>query len=171
MVTDLSKRCWPWESESVDGIYARHCLEHFFDWKAFIDECVRILKPGGYLHIIVPHSSDVNANGALAHYRAFSFLSIDGILSQPTEFYPNPPFKTVVNKLRWLNFGDTLRTHPERWKGRLEPKYVNQPMLNIAKALDKIITPLINLNPLLFERMWCYWVGGAAEVEWKGVKV
>lgn len=29
---------------------------------------------------------------------------------------------------------------------------------------------LIDLNPILFERGWGYWVGGATEVKWVGIK-
>jgi len=53
---DLSKFPWPWESESVQSIYAGHILEHF-DRAAgnrFLGECRRVLCTGGVLFLAVP---------------------------------------------------------------------------------------------------------------------
>ena len=46
-VVDLSKLPWPWPDSSFDGIYMIHSLEHFINPLEIINECHRILKPGG----------------------------------------------------------------------------------------------------------------------------
>lgn len=45
----------PFADESQDAVYTSHCLEHISDYKRAIREWFRVLKPGGYLVIIVPH--------------------------------------------------------------------------------------------------------------------
>lgn len=53
---DLSCMPWPWANESASTILASHILEHF-DREAgvkFLQECYRILAPGGMLRIAVP---------------------------------------------------------------------------------------------------------------------
>jgi SAM-dependent methyltransferase len=52
---DLSKGI-PLRAESVDRIYTSHMLEHipYRELVAFINECFRVLKPGGELSVCVP---------------------------------------------------------------------------------------------------------------------
>jgi SAM-dependent methyltransferase len=52
---DLSKPL-PWPDASADCIYTSHTLEHLRreDGERLIQECYRILKPGGVLRIVVP---------------------------------------------------------------------------------------------------------------------
>lgn len=53
---DLGVFPWPWDDASVDEILASHILEHF-DRRTgvrFLEECRRILKRGGVLHLAVP---------------------------------------------------------------------------------------------------------------------
>ena len=53
---DLTVHPWPFSDASASEILASHVLEHFDHYQAviFLDECKRILKPGGTLHIAVP---------------------------------------------------------------------------------------------------------------------
>jgi len=48
-------RILPFESESVDGIWASHVLEHIPDYVNAIREWHRVLKIGGHMVICVPH--------------------------------------------------------------------------------------------------------------------
>lgn len=36
-------------------LYSSHCLEHISDYKSALKEWFRVVKPGGYLIIVVPH--------------------------------------------------------------------------------------------------------------------
>lgn len=45
----------PFDSNSQDYVYSSHCLEHVTDYSGTIEEWHRVLKPGGYMIIIVPH--------------------------------------------------------------------------------------------------------------------
>jgi SAM-dependent methyltransferase len=45
----------PWfKDESLDFVFSSHCLEHFSKPKEAVREIFRLLKPGGYLVLILP---------------------------------------------------------------------------------------------------------------------
>jgi predicted SAM-dependent methyltransferase len=52
---DLTKR-FPWQDNTIDGIYMGEILEHFTkdDGEEVLRECYRVLKPGGTLRVRVP---------------------------------------------------------------------------------------------------------------------
>lgn len=54
----------PCESNSFDFVYHSHLLEHFSreDGEKFIIECLRVLKPGGILRIVVPDLERIAKN-------------------------------------------------------------------------------------------------------------
>jgi len=158
---DLSKFPWQWQDNSIDGIYAFHIVEHFPEWKPFIDECIRILKPGGFLHIKVPHVTCVPSAGLLTHYRGMSYNGFGHILTYPTEVYPEPKLKQHLNRINWKGvLCDMTKRHSA-------PRWLRLTLRPIAKVIDFLIA----LSPEVFENVWCYWVGGAEEIEWKGEKL
>lgn len=54
-VLDITKDTLPFEDDSIDRIDACHIFEHLGDGFLFcVDECFRVLKPKGILHIDVP---------------------------------------------------------------------------------------------------------------------
>ena len=146
-VVDLSVYPWMWEDNSVDGIYARHIIEHFQDPVKFINECKRILKPGGFLDIYVPHSSSIGSVGMIEHYRTFCYNGLNNALIG---------FQTTYHKLSWW-YGSTNWINLPYWKYVLLP-------------INFILNFFINLSPCLFENLWWVYVGGAREVQWRGIK-
>ncbi len=147
-VVDLNLYPWYWEANSVDGIYMWHVLEHLEDVVGVLKECHRILKVGGWLHIGVPHASCINAQGNLEHTgRLFTTASFD-FLTSSNYLFGECMFKQDYLKIRWFQKG-----YKSMW---------------LVEWLPQL---LINLSPKCFERGWCYLVGGANGVEWKGTKV
>ena len=154
-VCDLSRLPWKWTDNSIDKIYMIHFLEHFPDVAAILNECHRILKSGGILEIIVPHSSSPVAIGCLGHYHTFSYDTLNYFLSQPNYLFKKKMFETLHQELRW-------------WSARLDTLGAVRFILH---PLNYIINRLIKLSTKAFENIWWGWVGGAREVVWIGRKV
>ncbi|MBI3576824.1 class I SAM-dependent methyltransferase [Candidatus Gottesmanbacteria bacterium] len=148
MAIDLTRFPWKWKNDSVDGIYMIHVLEHFEDIKKVISECHRMLKKGGFLFLAVPHSSAAGGIGCIGHYRTFSYYTFNDYLCRDFYLFKKTLFRSVHQRIIWL--------HPTNV---------------LERAISMPIQFLIDLAPRFFERIWCYYVGGAAEVQWKGLKV
>lgn len=172
-IVDLGRFPWPWEDNSVDEIYVLHIIEHF-DSETVIKtfkEAHRILKVGGLLHVQCPHFSSMLSVTCVDHKKAFGVTTF-GFLEGNNYILPEPLFKKELTKINFL-----LLLHSEN-------KYVD---FDLKKTkLDKGKHPLmrkflwpfgrfiqfwIDLSPTLFERCWCYWVGGADELIYRGRKV
>src|SRR5215469_13722542 len=54
IVHDLNQLPLPFDSETAEQILSLDILEHL-DYIPFLKECHRILRPGGQVHISVPH--------------------------------------------------------------------------------------------------------------------
>jgi predicted SAM-dependent methyltransferase len=52
-IVDLSKE-WPWETSSVQSIKAWDVVEHLADKIHTMNECYRVLQPGGTVDLFVP---------------------------------------------------------------------------------------------------------------------
>jgi len=62
----------PFEDSFVDIIRACHILEHINNLKWFMEECYRILKPNGLMHIVVPCVPAQLAYQDPTHVRVFT---------------------------------------------------------------------------------------------------
>ena len=74
---DLRQLPWPWEDHSAEIIRLLDVLEHLPEVVPIIDECWRVLKPGGVLHLRVPHYQSENAWLDPTHQRPFHLDSFD----------------------------------------------------------------------------------------------
>lgn len=95
---DVTKRL-PYENNTVDYIHHGHLMEHLSgpDALRFLDECWRILKPGGQMKVCVPvldrlnteHGRDIVFNhGHLCAYTTESlayFIELAGFSTEQTE--------------------------------------------------------------------------------------
>lgn len=172
-IVDLRKLPWPWVDGSVDEIYMLHILEHF-DSDMMIKifkEAHRILKVNGLLHIQCPHFSSMLSLTCPDHKKAFSITTFS-FLEGNNYIVPESLFKTELTRInflmllhsenKYLDF-DLEKTNPGRGKHLL--------MRQLLWPLRILVQFLINLSPSLFERCWCYWVGGADEIIYRGRKV
>ena len=57
-VHDLNDAPWPFEDNSTDEIVALHLVEHLQCLVTFMDECHRVLRPGGQLYIVTPEAGN-----------------------------------------------------------------------------------------------------------------
>ena len=163
IVHNLNEVPYPFKESSVDEIHLYHVLEHLEGPLEKIEEIYRILKPGGLLYLRVPHFSSLYAWGDITHRQAFSIQAFD-ILDTKIRFrdlkYTKASFKILKRKIRYFY------TWPnERWYMDciVKPRWPFGISI-ILKPIILVLNFLINLSPVFFERFWCYWVGGAAEI-------
>ena len=71
IVRDVEKGL-PFDDESVEKIYTSHFLEHVKDLNFVMEECHRVLKKGGVMHIIVPFFRRIEAYRDPTHIRFFT---------------------------------------------------------------------------------------------------
>lgn len=75
---DLNVLPWPFEAQSFDKVVALAVLEHLdIDLVASLNECHRILRPGGQLVIKLPLQSGSNAYDDPTHRWFFTLNSLD----------------------------------------------------------------------------------------------
>ena len=74
---DLNETPWPFEDGSAEEIRAFDVFEHLADVVAAMDECWRILKPGGVLWIRGPAWNSPNVSDDVTHRRGFTLHSFD----------------------------------------------------------------------------------------------
>jgi SAM-dependent methyltransferase len=65
----------PFETASLDHVFAVHVLEHVRDMVAVMAELHRVLRPSGLLHVLCPHWQHVNAAADPTHVRAIDVLT------------------------------------------------------------------------------------------------
>jgi SAM-dependent methyltransferase len=130
VVHNLNKYPYPFKDDTFDEIYASHVLEHLDDLIKAMAELKRISKRGAKIIIRVPHFSCGVSYRDPTHKRLFSYFTFDYFTE--TSFYNLPVFK--INKRR-LNFT------------RLS-----------FKPLNIIFNPLININPAIYERFFCWMI-------------
>jgi SAM-dependent methyltransferase len=53
---------WPLDTASADRVIARHVFEHLDDLGHAFDEAARVLRDGGWLHVVMPLGHDVAAD-------------------------------------------------------------------------------------------------------------
>ncbi|GAB3964230.1 methyltransferase domain-containing protein [Plantactinospora veratri] len=66
----------PLAGDSVDVIFTVHILEHLIDFLTLVDECHRVLRPGGVLHVMSPWWGHVNAVADPTHVRLLDVQTI-----------------------------------------------------------------------------------------------
>lgn len=142
---------YPFETESFDLIEADHVLEHLADPFRTMTEITRILKPGGQIHLCVPHFSRGFTHPE--HQRGFD-------ITFPYYFQPDFPGGYTGTHLLL----ETMRLH---WMGQ---PYLMKQMLPfwlyyLARGIGRILDYLANLSPIFCSRLWCFWVGGFYEIE------
>lgn len=116
IVQDLRFTKLPYKDEEVDAIYASHFLEHlsFEEVLFMMNECYRVLKPGGIFDIIVPHGFSYAGMSDLSH-KTFWVEDTFGYFTPENKyyyswFYTDPETKErvpVINKWKVMKNDNT----------------------------------------------------------------
>ena len=165
VVHDLNLLPYPFQDDYADEIHLYHVIEHLDDPLLKIEEIHRILKTGGILYLRAPHFSSNGAFTDITHKRPFSIFSFDVFVEgNYHSFYTKKRFEIIKKEIKYFGM------YPNNG---VYAKYIHAnrcPL--ILRPFVRLINFLINVSPIFFERIWCYWVGGACEVvmEMKKVK-
>lgn len=81
LLADVSQPL-PFAAGSIDAVFAVHVLEHLVDFLPLVDECHRVLRPGGVLHVLSPWWRHVNAVADPTHVRFLDVQTIKGICAR-----------------------------------------------------------------------------------------
>ncbi|OQS15664.1 methyltransferase type 11 [Nocardia donostiensis] len=73
----------PFADASFDRVFAVHVLEHLADFLPLVDECHRVLRPGGVLNVLSPWWRYVNAVADPTHLRLLDVQTFKGICDRP----------------------------------------------------------------------------------------
>ena len=157
VVHDLGDLPYPFENGYANEIHMYHVLEHLDAPVEILKEIHRILKPGGKLHLRVPHFSSMGAFTDITHKRPFSYFSFDCFEKDHYQhFYAGCIYKILDKKIKY--FG--LYPNAGLYAKHIHPNKC----FWLFKPFVHGINALIKISPLFFERFWCYLVGGATEI-------
>src|SRR6476619_6278252 len=77
VVWDLDVFPYPFPDSAFDRVVCEHVIEHLSQVISVMEELHRVTRPGGRVHITVPHFSSLNFNTDPTHVHAFSSRSFD----------------------------------------------------------------------------------------------
>lgn len=140
IVCDINKFPWPFKDNEFDEIYASHVLEHVDDFEKTLLEIRRIAKNNAILKVRVPHFSCGVTYRDPTHKTFFSYFSFDYYERNNKNYQKPKKLRFLKIKKRKLNF--TRFAFP---------------------FLNSFMNPLININPTLYERFFC-WILPCSEV-------
>lgn len=153
VVHDLNAIPYPFPDSSFDLIEAFHVLEHLDKPFKVMGEMHRMLKPGGTLHVKVPHFSRGFTHAEHAHGFDVTFpLYFNKNFTKSGYF--GVDFSLQSMRFSWLAFFHLL---PSMGYGKT--------MIAFLRIANSVVSALANLAPNFASRIWCFWVGGFDEIE------
>ncbi len=127
---------YPFKDNEFDFIYFSHTIEHLrTNFYRLFNELSRILKKGGMFRLNCPHFSHTFD---FDHKSFFSYRSLVCL----------PMFDVISG---------TLHNTPENY-------FRNRKRSMSVRIFNYIVEYFANKNPYVFERLWCWWVGGMFEM-------
>ena len=150
VVHDLNKFPWPFHNNSFKEIICEHILEHLDNFNKVINEIWRISKPNARIKVHAPYYIGWSAAADPSHkiifcYRTFDYYAVNPAKKAPyrTDFGSGARFKILKIKISFSS----------------------------SKILNFIFNPLINAQPLIYERFFFFWFPAAGiEYELEVVK-
>lgn len=157
LVLNLDEMPYPFPDDYFEEIRAYHVLEHLSNPFAVMREIHRILAPNGLVIIRVPHFSRGFTHAD--HKRGFDVTFPAYFDPKFPGGYSGIPFKLESMRLRWFA------------QPYLKREVLSAPVFYTATVLGKVIDFFANLSPFITSRLWCYWVGGFEEIEFRFRKI
>lgn len=150
---DLTSFPYPFADNHFDWIESDHCLEHLPDPFRVMKEIHRIGKTGATVVIRVPHFS-----------RGFTHAEHKAGFDVTFPYYFR---KTFPGGYQGVEF-DEINTRLTWFAQPYLKKQVLSPVsFYLASFMGAVISFFANLSPFFCSRIWCFWVGGFEQVEFK----
>jgi SAM-dependent methyltransferase len=144
VVHDLTQGPYPFATSCADEVHLNHVLEHMPDAIRVMEEVWRITKPGGTVHIRVPHYTGPYAWKDPTHVRCFTTESFDYFGANIYSYYTRARFRVAAIRLRYF----------------LHPSY-----RRVYNWWGAVVQWLLDRHPTFAERFLAYLVGGIDEME------
>jgi SAM-dependent methyltransferase len=155
LVHDLNVLPYLFTDNTFDEVIAFHIIEHLDKPFLVMKELHRIIKPGGRLHIKVPHFSRGFSHAE--HRAGFDVMFPHYFNRNFTKSgYFGVDFKLAKLELHWMAFFDIMRDIG-----------INPALVGFLRILNAVISFMANLSPNFCSRIWCFWVGGFEEIEFE----
>jgi len=129
---DLNKPL-PFKDNSARYVLTSHVLEHLNNPLEVMLEIYRVCKPGAIVDIYLPHYSLCATYADLTHkYPGYSYLTFGEKFWNKTLY---TKFRLIKKKLNFMRYD---------WRGVK------------CKFMNAIFNPIINLNPVVYERFFAF---------------
>lgn len=146
---------YPFAADNFDEVFASHILEHLDRPFDVMKELHRILKPGGTLIVKVPHFS-----------RGFSHAEHKAGFDVTFPKYFDPTF--TKSGYFGVHFElDRMEMHYFAFFHLLPHLGVGKATIAVMRGVNGVVNFFANLSPLACSRLWCFWVGGFEEIEYR----
>ena len=111
--------------QSVDEIHSHHVLEHIENFESLLEECFRILRPGGVFIGSVPHFSNPYLYSDPTHRRTFGLYTF-GYYCEGSELQREVPrYRQTGFRCRELRIKFLSPFHRRNWFKRWIERMVN----------------------------------------------
>ena len=114
-------------------------------------ELYRIVKPGGMLHIRVPHFSRALTHPQ--HRRGFDVSFPLYFNPQAFGSYAGITLTTTKIEFHWFAQKHLMQKILKPW------------LYYVLTGFGNVFDTLANLAPFFCSRVWCFWIGGFYEIE------
>lgn len=82
IVGDIESAISRLPDHSIDNVYAYHCFEHLSNLELIMDQLARIMRPGGELHVEVPHFSNPYYYSDYTHRQPFGLYTFSYLANE-----------------------------------------------------------------------------------------
>lgn len=127
IVADIDKGLGFLPDASVDAIYSESFFEHVNDLEGLVREVARVLKPGGYNWLFVPHFSNPHYYSDYTHKSFFGLYTLryfcadeDQLRRKVPNFYSDVRIRVVSQRLIFFSSFTLLR-----WFKKVFQKVIN----------------------------------------------
>lgn len=132
----------PFEDNTFDYVYSRHCLEHLHKekFRFVMDEIKRVCKNKAIFEIYAPYFSCSLTFRSLSHFTPITYGTFN-----------NMGFQILKRRLHLMRYSFPYSEHP---------------VLNVIRKLSPLVSFVFNVFPTFYERFFC-WIIPMEEIYFK----